>query len=119
MAIGTGEKKSYLQTVLVVLLVLSCLGALAFFAVQSGFFKKVTEQNGAVDLESPDTKVDMNFLRLGIIEKLEKFPELKSITEVYGTSTVGRPNPFEPYGTVGANENRGSEKTTTTVQEQK
>jgi hypothetical protein len=103
MAIGLEEKKSSLQTILIVLLAVSCLGALVFFALQSNFFKGKMQQSAPVDLNSQEIGVDFNFLESGVIEKLEGFPVFTSVAQVT-SSDIGRPNPFIPYQTAAVKE---------------
>ncbi|MFA5746634.1 MAG: hypothetical protein WC926_00980 [Candidatus Paceibacterota bacterium] len=113
MAIGLEEKKSSLRTILIVLLVVSCLGALAFFAIQSDIFKGKTEQSAAVELESQEIKVDFDFLRSGVIEKLVKIETPNTVVQAYGDK-IGRLNPFVPYqATEAGNEEKTGKATST------
>jgi len=105
MAIGLEEKKSSLQTILIVLLVVSCIGALVFFALQNSFLKGGIQQSAPVEIKPQEIGVDFDFLKSGVIAGLKDFPKIDTAEQVFTTSSdvkIGRPNPFIPYQAAGA-----------------
>lgn len=109
MAIGLEEKKSAVQPGLIILFVVTIVGASLYFVSQSGTFKKIAAGSGAdvpvaVETVDQNINIDFNFLSnvvgaKGEEGKLESFPEFPKIEQSSGTTTgvqPGRENPFLP-----------------------